>query len=296
MSRLYDRLTEQGTPDPLIKDDLAGMLSNCQVVVADNVAQYAEELGKFRRPFMLDNLPTVAPLFEDFFVEWSVNRAPLRSTGVLFGTWDMDAIGRLDDQEEVNSIWYGLSRQPYKWLGLAIAFDEFLVSGSPIFPVAEWAYSILPGGELGGVNYVPRFGDEGPERRGINTYTRLVPALLAVSFAHCKNVTLTVNDPPEKLTRARLKRGKKPLVRYYTLKIEPMKQVLRTEGGIEHNGLKKALHICRGHFAEYGDSYGKGRLFGKYEGRYWVPSVVKGRPSEGVVVKDYRVTAPTTTQ
>lgn len=36
----------------------------------------------------------------------------------------------------------------------------------------------------------------------------------------------------------------------------------------------------RGHFAEYGDQYGKGKLFGKYEGRFYIPQHARG--SKGV--------------
>jgi hypothetical protein len=41
-----------------------------------------------------------------------------------------------------------------------------------------------------------------------------------------------------------------------------MRKVLATEGGISQNGLKKARHICRGHFSEYSEEK---PLFGKYE-------------------------------
>lgn len=68
-----------------------------------------------------------------------------------------------------------------------------------------------------------------------------------------------------------------------------MKAVLRTEGGIEQNGLKKALHICRGHFATYTDEK---PLFGHFTGTVWKPSHVRGNVTEGIVSKDYRVHAP----
>jgi hypothetical protein len=68
-----------------------------------------------------------------------------------------------------------------------------------------------------------------------------------------------------------------------------MKKVLETEGDIQHNGIAKALHICRGHFKDYRNSAG---LFGKYKGLYWWDMHTRGTEKAGVVIKDYRVKAP----
>lgn len=116
------------------------------------------------------------------------------------------------------------------------------------------------------------------------------PFFLAISFMHCKNVVTTVNEPPAKLSKAYQKRRGVPLVKYYTLEIEPMKQVLRREGQSEKTGLKRALHICRGHFAHYSPDK---PLFGRVSGTFWKPAHVRGSLSEGAVIKDYEVKEPT---
>jgi hypothetical protein len=117
----------------------------------------------------------------------------------------------------------------------------------------------------------------------------LFPFLFSFSLANCKNVTTSLVHPPEKLSRAHQKRHGMPLSRYYTLNIEPMKKVLREEGKVESHGLKHALSVCRGHFANYTE--GKG-LFGKYHGQFWIPQHVRGSANQGVVTKDYAVSAP----
>lgn len=114
------------------------------------------------------------------------------------------------------------------------------------------------------------------------------PALLALSLLHCKNVTLETTDPPAKLSKAFQRRNGRPLVRYHTLNIEPMRRVLKHEGQSEKTGLRKAMHICRGHFKDYS----KHGLFGKYKGMYWWESHVRGSADEGAVLKDYNVTTP----
>lgn len=114
------------------------------------------------------------------------------------------------------------------------------------------------------------------------------PAFLAVSFMNCKNVSLIPVDPPVALNRVRHEAGRKPFLRYHTINIEPMKAVLRTEGGVDSHGLRRALHICRGHFATYSEEK---PLFGRIAGTVWRPAHVRGSAKQGVVFSDYRVNA-----
>jgi hypothetical protein len=116
--------------------------------------------------------------------------------------------------------------------------------------------------------------------------------LLALTFLNCKNVTVTDNEgkyATRQERRAAERRNDPPLVTYKTLQIEPMKKVLATEGNIAHNGLAKALHICRGHFATYTEER---PLFGKYSGRFYIPAHVRGSADVGIVHKRYNVNAP----
>lgn len=144
------------------------------------------------------------------------------------------------------------------------------------------------------------------ERLAEGYYQFLCTGLLTLSFLHCKNVTLkTVEEPesseqsPPSSRKVQKKKRRKqtavrdqqpvqprPTVTYHILDVEPMKQVLRTEGQAERQGLKRALHICRGHFAHYEE--GKG-LFGKYHGTYWRAQHLRGEASQGTRIKDYRI-------
>lgn len=80
-----------------------------------------------------------------------------------------------------------------------------------------------------------------------------------------------------------------PLLDYRVLNIEPMKRVLRSEGGLEEAGPRVALHICRGHFKDYRDGPG---LFGKHKSVYWWEGSVRGSLVRGKVEKDYQVNPP----
>lgn len=112
---------------------------------------------------------------------------------------------------------------------------------------------------------------------------------LALSFAHCKNVKIQEHHTPPKVAAKRKKAGKPPGTSYKTLLIDPMKEVLRTEGNIEKNGLKKALHIVRGHFATYTEDK---PLFGKVTGTFWKPMHARGNKKHGEIKKDYVIGAP----
>lgn len=113
-------------------------------------------------------------------------------------------------------------------------------------------------------------------------------ALLTLSFMHCKNVVVTKG---EAVTDHRwLRRKRLPEIQYKVLELKPMRTILRSEGRMDQEGLKKALHICRGHFRTYGeDSPG---LFGKLHGRFWIPQHARGSENLGKVVKHYKVKGP----
>jgi hypothetical protein len=83
-------------------------------------------------------------------------------------------------------------------------------------------------------------------------------------------------------------RHKLPEVRYKTLVIHAMRDILLKEGDMTKSGLQKALHICRGHFRRY-DENSLG-LFGKYHGTFFIPQHARGNTELGEVRKTYEVT------
>jgi len=114
-------------------------------------------------------------------------------------------------------------------------------------------------------------------------------ALFACAVMHCKNVTTREEHLPRQLRRDRQRRGLPDIV-YRTLVVGPSPGQSGGKGAPKHEKTTR-LHLCRGHFAEYGPDYGKGKLFGRLEGRYWVPPHVKGSADNGRVEKTYRVEA-----
>jgi hypothetical protein len=90
--------------------------------------------------------------------------------------------------------------------------------------------------------------------------------LLAISFCHCKNVDLIREPVPPKVKAKRERAYGWSPDAWHTLKIEPMQRQLHSVGAKDPAGLKRALHICRGHFKDYREGRG---LFGKTHGIWW---------------------------
>lgn len=116
--------------------------------------------------------------------------------------------------------------------------------------------------------------------------------LLAQSLMHCKNVVVERKAKPPKLAKSfrRKHHGVAPAT-FHTVKIEPMKKVVRSAGGVEHLGIKKAMHIVRGNFATYTEEK---PLFGypKNVGRFFRASHVRGDAKIGMKPASYEVRSP----
>lgn len=138
-----------------------------------------------------------------------------------------------------------------------------------------------------------KYANSQEQQRGMSDLLRLLrdPILMAFGLAHCKNVRVeeTTEPAPKCVRREGFPDAK---VTYRTLAIGgPAKSARkRLEEDAEEASIQRALHICRGHFAEYGP---EAPLFGKHTGQFWVPQHVRGTEKAGRVVKDYEVKKPT---
>lgn len=114
-------------------------------------------------------------------------------------------------------------------------------------------------------------------------------SLFGFAILNCKNVTEAHARLPRQQSRQRERKNLPPII-WKTLVVEPMTRPKTAEQVADSLDPKHArrLHMCRGHFREYG-SDGRGLLFGKYSGRYWIPPTVKGAATAGLVAKNYRI-------
>lgn len=291
MSRLADRININGV-EPRTKVSVHKWfpfkLREAEHIIADNVSRYVFNILSEKEELPI--APNLAPPFETFWVE--MNRP----------NWMLSQFG-----------WDWL---PYSW---GVLFNSLKIPQMPNVPDGGWTMSayLVAEPSKGHISYygnatilLDHYGallnnrfypvsfidsDDSQHRwmtveeaNHLRLMKLLFPALLTISFLHCKNVEYVPSFSPAKVHKAYERKHKSPMVRFHVLNITPMKKVLRKEGDIEHNGLKNALHICRGHFKDYR----KRGLFGKIKGVFWWDSFIRGSAESGVTLKDYDVNAP----
>lgn len=99
---------------------------------------------------------------------------------------------------------------------------------------------------------------------------------LALTFLHCRNITIV---KPNKPSKRRLPRKKKFETCYHRIRIDAIGGIAKkydSSSTGEKTNIKQSLHIVRGHFRHYGPAEVTGHpdgkdtkpLFGKYVGKY----------------------------
>lgn len=310
--RLYDQLKAYGAvtydPDPELNAAFSDIIlpgaKEAVLVDVTNVAEYAHEHMPIVEP---NGAPIrVSPWVLSWY-EWRDPRASTPTQAAVFIEQVPLESGAHFQSRTMFVGSPGPGRRPVA-IGFQLAFvapnGEPYEDAGPLPITDEERQSIkaagwkLPQSRDSGIRgtYVPNVLPSGEPRDAVvarmHQWMETGEAVtgLAMTFAHCKNVKMQENHTPPKVAAKRKKAGKPPGASYKTLLIDPMKETLRTEGNIEKNGLKKALHICRGHFATYTEDK---PLFGKVTGTFWKPMHVRGNKKHGEIKKDYDIKAPT---
>lgn len=246
------------------------------VVDASNVtAFWGQCSGRFLN---VADFPCLMPPYEKMFVETraaGISNAAIKRWGILCSVLQPEHARQVASDRSIP-----ISNSAEHFVGLALKLDGR----------EDWGFAILSldtGGRPLGLGFWEQhlLSEEDLAR----SVLFLVPLLLALSLMHCKNVTQVEHVPDGPVQRKATRKHGIPLVTYRVLGIQPMREVLRNEGRSDEQGLKKALHICRGHFATYSQDK---PLFGRVAGTFWIPQHLRGAAERGVVVKDYNVEAP----
>lgn len=278
--------------EPLKRVLRDGASKQAAVVDVTDVARWLSEVND-SQTFSIHDFPNLAPPWP---VAWFEYALPTRFN--MGGEWEhqpenrryrIAAIAHWDDDPEGDgwllllSVFLSDRDDPKATLGFQgnVGF-RVLPDGSTVPLVnddPDYWYLTAPQATIKAI---------GGETLSRNVRNFAYPILMAVSLLHCRNVKVMDNEVPPKVAAKRRKAGKPVGVTYKTLVIDGMKEVLRREGGVEKNGLKKALHICRGHFATYTEDK---PLFGRITGTFWKPMHTRGNKERGEVKKDYTVIA-----
>lgn len=165
--------------------------------------------------------------------------------------------------------------ETFVWLGGRGGSGTFPTSG----PAHMWMFAVTEKGEPADLHWVHLVPDYPLEHWDMAHLTLLG----ALNFCNCRNVELV--DPVR--PRAERRRLERLGVQVKTINVFPAGRSTRSEKATERVGTP--LTSVRGHFAHYGPDYGRGLLFGKYAGRFWVPQYARGDRDLGEVQHDYRL-------
>ena len=313
MSRMIDAILYEGIlTKGAVREDAGAVLQRAlegaEVFLIDNVADYFFRT-RGHGQWLIKDFPNIAPPFPLYWMEfrWNaqverhlmtvgevVGNKPPHACGVLVRSLDVAPGARVPAEWEMNTLdSSGEFFEPgeIRWMSQHAIFIQAAKHLKPAFvgivnvpvrsdgshhPKAQFAARYLLNDSL---------KDNTARVKGM-FYLVSYPALLATSFLHCRNVEIRRQENEPKLARKYRRRTGRAPVTFKTLVIDPFHRVLRDAGAEhEHTGLKKALHIVRGHFATYDEK----PLFGKVRGTFWVPQHLRGTSAEGVVVKNYAV-------
>ncbi|THJ24509.1 MAG: hypothetical protein CAF45_004880 [Nitrospira sp. CG24E] len=265
---------------------------NTPIFAADDVAIYQESLPLGTT--MPDVVASMAPPFDNFFIEFQgvPNKANLYAWGVFVLAHNYsEAYRRCKDDHDTP-----------RWI---LEFQTFMEreKGKPFGPVSRHFIGLAEDGtwfrHSNGLHWSEgqsiQYKGSTPIPLELsstlvdNVALLIFPALLTISFMHCKSVTVRDCVPPEKLSLSHEKKYGHKLTRYHVLDIQPLRKLLDQYRSGSPSDLRHALHICRGHFKTFTED---APLLGRHTGTYWWAPQVRGAKEVGLVVKDYRVKAP----
>jgi hypothetical protein len=262
------------------------------VLLIDNVADYFYHGSDQEYWDLRNDFPNLAPPFPAFWCEHHmvshINSKEMGRSEVAALVGSRGKVGTLIhaiNAADVNDEGFP---EGTRWILWGELFIDYGISkhDRPTGPHGSVFFAIDAEGRILDVPWMQGFAL--PEHNEIMKalMTWFHPTFLAVSFLHCKNVTVVDNTVPKPLAKKwKEKTGQWP-ARYKTLIIEPLKQILRREGKSDQVGVAKAMHICRGHFRDYREGRG---LFGKYKQLVWTPMTVRGTKGKSAPPREIEV-------
>ena len=166
----------------------------------------------------------------------------------------------------------------FLWVGgRSTAMGGAVVTGGPAH---MWQFAIYEDGQPADLRWIHLCPEYPMEHWDM---AHLV-ILGAFNFLACRNVEIV--EPT--LPRAERRRIARTGVTVHTLRVFPTGRSTRS-GKSAGAGAGTPLTSVRGHFSSYGPEYGKGLLFGKLSGRFWIPQHARGSTEYGQSEADYRL-------
>jgi hypothetical protein len=187
-----------------------------------------------------------------------------------------DDHGNWDTEEDMDGNPVTVDWERVKWMLMATLYTDEV---APLYgPAQLWRIAVYEDGtgayiwtrRVTGANHSYAFD--------------LMVLLNTLNICNASNVYLAEPERPRAVRRRMERTG----VRVSEIHVRSLSSHRRSS---RHGVLQPGVPITsvRGHFAEYGPRFGKGLLFGKYEGKFWIPQHVRGSEEFGTVKHSYVV-------
>lgn len=278
---------------PIVYDTPVG----AQFIKINNVVRWIEENpGEFKK--IIEEMKLVPP-FEKMVLCWKREGLHFRLNVATFqlkdGTESMGFIDHYypdykDDILEKTDNDIGWVSQVVQQIGGQEQGEgeDFYVTAysTTYYDQSGYAYPISTGSVRDEVDIIAEMLDVEIDAFMFNDM--LEPLFASCAFMHCRNVEV-IDEP---LTRQQKRFKKRQAVKgrnvtyFNILDLYPFKKQIVKDGDSISTGVRRAMHMVRGHFATYTD---EAPLFGHTTGSIWKPAHVRGHQSEGKIVKDYRI-------
>lgn len=151
-------------------------------------------------------------------------------------------------------------------------------------PVHMFQHAVYEDGEPADIHWVQLLA--GPQTDLSVWEFPLITLGAALNFLACSNVEIAEPARPRPERRRIARTG----VVVQNIVVRPVGKRSRASAGPRAADADDTpLSGVRGHFAHYGEKYGKGLMFGRFEGKFWVPQHARGARTnpDDTGIKDY---------
>jgi hypothetical protein len=148
-------------------------------------------------------------------------------------------------------------------------------------PHHVWHIPVYPDGEIADIRWTRLHPDY-----NLDAFQTAAAVFLA-TFNMCNCTNVEVREPHRR--RAHARQVARTGVTVNEIHVKPVSRSSRGQSVPLSSFDCGPLSAVRGHFASYGPAYGRGLLFGRLEGRFWIPQHVRGAAEAGEREHEYVV-------
>lgn len=274
-----------------VDPDLFGsaLRASGQGPIVDCSAIYRSLLAKDEPVYLYEDHPSIAPPWDDAcyaYVNQHGNAVVMSSRARPFDMSKIKAVPGLEPTSDAGQPWKPgneVDWEDVRWIvnnfvwlgGKSSTRGDLPTSG----PAHMWQFAIYESGAPADLHWIHLMPGH-----PLETWDMAQMVLLgALNFLNCRNVTIGEPVRP----RAQRRRLERMGIQVHEILITALGRSTRS-GRNEEPGATPLTSV-RGHFAEYGPRYEKGLLFGKLEGRFWIPQHARGASEFGESEHNYRL-------